>query len=48
MNREKVNMILVGIVACLTCASAISMVANIGLGYSNFGAHYMISTKIPC
>lgn len=48
LDREKVNMILVGIVACLTGASALSMVVNIALGYSNFGAHYMIATDIPC
>ncbi len=48
LDREKVNMILVGIVACLTCASALSMLVNIALGYINFGAHYMIATNIPC
>lgn len=42
LDREKVNMILVGIVACLTCASGLSMLVNIALGYVNFGASYMI------
>ena len=48
LNRERVNMILVGIVACLTCASAVSMVINIALGYINFGAHFMITSNYHC
>ncbi len=48
LHRDRVNMVLVGIVACLTCASALSMVVNIGLGFSNFGAKYMTAADVPC
>lgn len=48
LDRDSVNLILVGIVAGLTSMSAISMVLNILLGYLNFGLDYMNSSPGLC
>ncbi len=48
MNRDKINICLVGIIMCLTCSSSLSMIANIALGYLNFGADYMNSAEGLC
>ena len=47
-NRSKINKILVLIVGCLTGMSAISMIINIIISYSTFGADYMISIDDIC
>lgn len=48
MEREKVNMVLVGIVASLTCMSALSMAINVVLGYVNFGREFMEAADGIC
>lgn len=41
MDKNKVNRVLVCIVGCLTCSSAISMLLSTGLGFKMFGNAYM-------
>jgi uncharacterized membrane protein YfcA len=48
MDRDRVNMTLVAIVAGLTSMSALSMVLSIVLGYVNFGSDYMNSSSGLC
>ena len=41
MKKSTINKILVGIIGCLTCMSAKSMIISTGISYSMFGSDYM-------
>ena len=47
-NISRVNQIIMIVVGSLCGGGAVSMVANIGISYANFGAEYMVSPPFSC
>ena len=48
LDHSRINKLLMGIVGSLTGISALSMVLNIVISYSNFGPEYMMSVDDFC
>ena len=48
LNKKRVNIVLMAIIGSIMICSAFSMIANITLGFVNFGRTYMLSAGAIC
>ena len=48
MNKNRVNKIVVGIIATLTMVSSICMIINTILSFNTFGSEYMVNIQDFC